>query len=111
MTLRRLTETEINDERVFRSWMHEALCTLLNLGAIMSAELDALTAQVTQSTTIEQSAITLIQGMAAQIAANVNSPAALTALSQQLSTSATALAAAVTANTPAAPTPAAPAAS
>jgi len=67
-------------------------------------DLTALTAQVTQNTTVEQSAITLIQGLAAQLVSNANDPAAIAALAAQLNTSATALAAAVTANTPAAPT-------
>jgi hypothetical protein len=66
----------------------------------MSAEFDALTAQVAASTTVEQSAITLIEGIAAQLAGNPT-PAQVTALSTSLQTSATALAAAITANTPA----------
>lgn len=68
--------------------------------------LQVLQQQVTQNTNLEQSAITLIQGLAAQIAANANNPAALTALSTQLQTSATALSAAIVANTPAANPPA-----
>jgi len=60
----------------------------------MSAALDALTAQVAATTTVEQSAITLIQGIAAQLAALVAAgtvtPAQLTALSDQLNASATA---------------------
>jgi hypothetical protein len=67
----------------------------------MSAEFDALVAQVTADTTVEASAITLIQAIAAKLASNPT-PAQVTALSAQLSASATALAAAVTANTPAA---------
>lgn len=70
----------------------------------MSVELDALTAQVAANTAVEQSAVTLIQGLAAQIAANTGDPAKLTALASQLKTSADSLAAAITANTPAAPT-------
>ena len=68
------------------------------------AQLDDLTAQVAQNTTVEGSALTLIQGLAAQLAAAIASgnPAALTALQTQLKTSADALAAAVAANTPAA---------
>lgn len=69
----------------------------------MSAELDALTGQVAQNTTVEASAVTLIQGLAAQIAAAGTDPAKLTALTTSLNTSATALAAAIAANTPAAP--------
>lgn len=69
----------------------------------LSAALDALTAQVAQNTSVESSAVTLIQGIAAQLAAAGTDPAALAALQAQLNSSATALAAAVAANTPAAP--------
>jgi len=65
----------------------------------MSAQLDALTAQVAATITIEQSAILLIQGLAAQIEALKTDPAALQALSDSLKGSADTLAAAVTANT------------
>lgn len=75
----------------------------------------ALQSQVTQSTTVEQSALTLIQGIAAQLAAalanaadDAAAVAAVGAVNTQLQTSAQALAAAVAANTPAAP-PAPPA--
>jgi hypothetical protein len=74
----------------------------------MSAELDALTAEVARNTSVEASAAALIQGIADQLAAAIAAgadPAALTALTQQLSGSADALAAAVAANTPA-PAPA-----
>lgn len=74
----------------------------------MTAQTDALaalTAEVTQVNTVEASAVALIQGLAAQIAAAVaiDDTTQLTALSASLTTNATALAAAVTANTPAAP--------
>ena len=74
----------------------------------VSANLAALEAQVAQSISVEASAVTLIQGIAAQLAAALASgtDAALPALVAQLNTSATALAAAVSANTPAAPAPA-----
>jgi hypothetical protein len=65
------------------------------------AALDALTAQVAANTTVEGSALTLIQGLAAQLAAAGSNPTALAALQTQLKTSADALAAAVAANTPA----------
>lgn len=70
----------------------------------MSQALDDLTAQVTASIGVEASAVTLIQGISAQLAALIaagSDPAALTALSDKLKTSADALAAAVAANTPA----------
>jgi len=72
------------------------------------ADLTALTAQVAQNTTVEQSAITLIQGLAAQLQAVATDPVAIAALASQLNASATALAAAITANTPSAPPSPAP---
>ena len=65
----------------------------------MSAQLDALQAQVEQNTNLEASAVTLIEGLAAQIADAANDPVQIAALSAKLQTSATALAAAITANT------------
>ncbi len=84
------------------------LDTILGILNTMSAQVSqnflALQAQVAQTTTVEASAVTLIQGLASQlaaaIAANSNGDtAALPALQSQLQTSAAALAAAVTANT------------
>lgn len=65
--------------------------------------LDTLTAQVATTTSVEASAATLISGLATQLAAVANDPAAVTALANQLKTATDALAAAITANTPAAP--------
>lgn len=85
-------------------WCILRILHLLKKGELkMSAELDALTAQVAQNTTVETSAVTLIQGLAAQIVAAGTDPAKLTALTTSLNTSATALAAAIAANTPQAP--------
>lgn len=81
-----------------------ALLTSLVEGLqLMSQEQDALAAQVTASTTVEQSALTLIQGIAGQIADAAGDRAKSLALAAQLKTSADALSAAVVANTPAAP--------
>jgi ABC-type transporter Mla subunit MlaD len=81
---------------------------LIKQGASQMANLTALTASVAQNTTVIGSAMTLIQGFSAQLAAAGTDPAALAALQSQLDTSDTALAAAVAANTPAAvPAPAA----
>lgn len=78
--------------------------TLIRRTNRMSQQLDDLTAEVTNATTVEQGAITLIQNIAAQLAAAGTDPVKLQALKDQLSTSDAALAAAITANTPAAPT-------
>lgn len=64
------------------------------------ALLDTLTADVATLTTVDQSAVTLINGLAAQIKAAGTDPVALKALTDQMETQSTALAAAVTANTP-----------
>lgn len=66
----------------------------------MSAELDQLTTAVTNTTDVEQSAIQLLNGLAAQITALKNDPAKLTDLSNQLTQKSADLAAAITANTP-----------
>ena len=62
-----------------------------------------LKAQVDANTSLEGSAIQLINGLAAQIKNAANDPAAIQALADELSSSATALSAAISANTPAAP--------
>ena len=75
----------------------------------MSALTD-LQAQVAQNTSVEASAVQLIQGIAQQLATAIagGDTAQLQALTASLSSSAAALAAAVTANTPAAPAAAQP---
>jgi chromosome segregation ATPase len=69
----------------------------------MSQALDDLATQVTANTTVEESAVTLIKGLAAQIAAAGTDPAKLQALQASLKASADDLAAAIAANTVAAP--------
>jgi len=65
------------------------------------ADLSALTAEVTRNTEVSASAITLLNGLAAQIEALKTDPAALQQLADQLRASSDSLAAAVVANTPA----------
>ena len=67
--------------------------------------LDQLKAQVEANTTLEQSAVTLITGLAAQIVAAKDEPEKIQAIADELTASATSLSAALAANTPAAPTP------
>jgi hypothetical protein len=92
----------------------DSLTSLTTGQAHMSQELDDLTAQVTASTTVQESAMTLLTGLktaldAAIAAGGGTPPAALVALSASLSAESAKLAAAITANTPAAgPTPASP---
>ncbi len=81
------------------------LDTLLTRSSEMSKELDDLTAAVKKTSDTEDSAILLIQGIAKQLADAIaaNNPAALKALSDELSAKADALGAAVVANTPPGP--------
>lgn len=67
----------------------------------MAQDISALEAQVTANETVEGSAATLINGIAAQIAAAGVDPAKLQSLQDSLKASADALSAAVAANTPA----------
>ena len=71
----------------------------------MNPETQALTDQVAASVTVEESARVLITGFADQLTAarDAQDWAAVTTLIDSLKTSSTALAAAVVANTPAAP--------
>ncbi len=94
------------DQKLNAILSHLAYLTTLitNLGGTIVADLTALTNQVAQNTTVEQSAITLIQGLAGQIQAAGTDQTKLNQLVSTLQTSAANLAAAITANTPAAPT-------
>lgn len=78
---------------------------LLKQEAKEMSALDDLKAQVHKNTDLEESAVTLIQGIAQQLkdAIAAGDPAALTDLASQLDKSATDLATAIAANTPAAP--------
>jgi hypothetical protein len=68
----------------------------------MAINLSPLTAEVTRNTEVDQSAITLLNGLAAKIEELKADPVALQALADQLKGSSDTLAAAVVANTPAA---------
>lgn len=76
----------------------------------MALDITALQTAVANETTVENSAVALIGGLAARIQALIESsgntvdPKALQALVDNMTASQTALAAAVAANTPAAPT-------
>lgn len=69
----------------------------------MTVELDELTAAVEENTTLDNSVIQLVEGLAAQILALKDDPAKLAALSASLKASSAAVAAAIAANTPTAP--------
>ena len=94
--LERQEHTQTRLDRIF-----QILEQIINKEKKIMGDLDSLQGQVSANVTVEQSAITLIQGIAAQLAAIANDPAAIAAMVAQLNDSAAALAAAVTANTPA----------
>lgn len=77
----------------------------MKLDAILTQEkresmtLQDLKAQVEKNTAVEESAVTLISGLAAQLKAQANDPAAIQALADELTKSAADLGAAITANT------------
>lgn len=64
--------------------------------------LQELKAKVDATIEVEKAAVVLIQGIAAQLAAAKNDPAAIQALADSLDSEAGELSAAITANTPAA---------
>ena len=74
---------------------------------VMSQELDALIAEVARNTTVEKSALAAIQGLSAKLAEAGTDPVKLAKLRADLAASDDELAAAVAANTPVAPPPAA----
>jgi hypothetical protein len=73
------------------------------IGDYLMATLDDLTAQVTANTSVEGSALTLIQGLADQLRNAGTDSGKLAALQNQLKASADKLAEAVATNTPAYP--------
>ncbi len=76
----------------------ETLDAILAQGVSMSAALDKITAEVTETKGIIQSAVTLINGLAGQIRDLKDDPAALDALADSLDSDSKALADAVAAN-------------
>lgn len=80
------------------------LDTIIATQRIIMAALDTLKTEVAETTTVMASAVALLQGLKAKLDEAIASgdPAALAALSAELDTNTNALAAAITANTPAA---------
>jgi hypothetical protein len=68
----------------------------------MATDLTTITAEVTEAVTVSQSAVILLNGIGAALAAAGTDPVALAALASELDASTAALAEAVQANTPAA---------
>ena len=82
--------------------LNRILDAIVKLETKLADEMEYLTTQVTQTNTVIDSAIVLIQGIKAALDAAGSNPAALKALRDSLDTSEQALAAAIVANTPAA---------
>lgn len=78
------------------------LNTLISKTTIIMTDLSELEAAVAKDTAVDQSAITLLNGLKAALDAAGTDPVKLKALSDQLGSNSDALAAAVVANTPAA---------
>jgi len=76
--------------------------TIKNNSKNMSPELERLTASVQHLVTVDESLVALVGSLAQTIRDNANDPVALNALADSLDAEATNVAAAVTANTPAA---------
>lgn len=88
------------------SKLDEIINLIKQEGVTMTLELDALQQQVAENTSLEQSAIQLIEGIADQLEEVKDDPEEISALTASLKSTATALAAAIAANTPAPePTP------
>lgn len=81
--------------RIMRNLQQMELQTMTDLSDLQAA--------VDEDVTVDQSAITLISGLADQIEALSTDPAALAALAAQMRSTSADLAAAVSAHTPAAP--------
>lgn len=84
------------------------IATLIDNQELIMAILDDLRASVALDTGVTQSAITLLQGLAAKLEAAGTDEAALAEIRDELNHNTEALANAVSANTPAAPAPTEP---
>ena len=85
----------------FEDQLNRILDAINQLGIKMATALEDLTTKVSDTKTVIDSAIVLIQGIKAALDAAGSNPVALKALSDSLATSDAALAAAIVANTPA----------
>lgn len=92
-----------NIDLVIERKLDQILSALTKQEVKIMATLDQLTTDVAADTDAVNSAVTLINGLAQQIKDAGTDPVALKALTDKLEANTSALAAAVTANTPAAP--------
>jgi hypothetical protein len=95
----------IRDERTLNALLTRVEQKLDAIAAQEKTQMDAITAlqaEVARNTTVEKSALTLIQGLHDQIVAAGTDPAALKAITDQLAANDDELVAAIVRNTPAA---------
>lgn len=97
-----LSEINVSELKAQLDRIEVLLNGLTAQGTVMTQEFDALQAEVTKNSEVDQSAILLLQGLSAQIMALKDNPVALAAMAANLGASSQALADAVVANTPAA---------
>lgn len=91
----------LHGDNTLRSQLDRIEQAITRQGATMSKELDDLKAEVERNSSVDASALALIKGLADQITAAADNPRAVRLLADQLRAQNDALAAAVTANTPA----------
>lgn len=84
----------------------EVASSINQLEQIMGQQLDQLKAEVARNTAVDESVITLVNGLAAKIEAAKEDPAAIQALADELRNSSDKVADVVTKNTPAETPPA-----
>jgi len=99
----KLLHDKLDSILILVSRVESVLAVLTMKQEQIMADLTALTAEVARNTSVDESAIALLTGLAAQIEALKTDPVALQALADTMRGSSDALAAAVAANTPAAP--------
>ena len=101
--IREALRSEFRNLNARLDYIDRKLSTLIVKVHHMSQEMEVLKAAVEAENTVVDSAITLLNGLAAALAAAATDPAAVLALADEVNSKAAALAAAVAANTPAAP--------
>lgn len=95
------TSQWIQDLTILKSQIEQRQNLIQEVLRIMGLDLTALTQQVAATATVEASAVTLINAIIAELMANANDPAAVTALANQLKAATDPLATAIAvANTP-----------
>lgn len=101
MTIRVIHSFENNSDDEFKRKVLEKLNLLITKSNQMANEIATLEAEVAEMKTVQQSAVTLLQGLKQRLDEAGTDAVKLAALSADIDSSTNSLAAAVTANTPA----------